>query len=94
MSTATEHLNASTSRQVPGATARDIAFHRLPENPDKLLHESLFPEDAYEGETYWADLPSGTRTKWINKQQGDEIKREFLIVWRVISHIRTYRERG
>lgn len=70
-------------RNIPGATQRDVLFSRLPEDKGQLLHESLFPDDAYEGETYWADLPTGAKTKWVNKQMGSETKREFLIVWRV-----------
>lgn len=67
MPTAVENPSPATSRHVPGGTVRDVAFHRLPENPDELLHESLFPEDVYEGEVYWADLPAKARAKWINK---------------------------
>jgi hypothetical protein len=78
-----QNPHSVNSRHIPGATARDVAFHHLPENPVSLPHESLFPEDAYEGETYWADLPTGARTRWINKQQRNEVKREFMIVWRV-----------
>jgi hypothetical protein len=68
-------------RHVPGSTARDIAFHCLSENPDELLHESLFSEDTYEGQMCWADLHAGTWTKWVNKRQGDDIKRALLTVW-------------
>ena len=65
------------------ALQRDILFSHLPDNPDELLHESLYPDDAYEGKTYWADLPAGARTKLINRQQNDEIAREFGIAWRI-----------
>jgi len=39
-------------RRIPGGTQRDILFSHLPNNPDELLHESLYPTDAYEGQTY------------------------------------------
>ena len=71
-------------RSVPGATQRDILFSYLPDDKDDLLHESLYPEDAYEGRTYWADLPAGARTKWINKQQNEEMSREWSIVWNML----------
>lgn len=70
-------------RHVPGGTARDILFNRLPENPEDLLYETLYPDDAYSGKTYWADLPAGQRTKWINQQQTEEMVREFGVVWRM-----------
>ena len=43
--------------RMPGATARDIALRRMPGDPTSLLHESLYPEDAFQGQTYWADVP-------------------------------------
>lgn len=75
--------NTINPRHIPGGTARDILFNRLPENKDELLHESLYPDDAYVGETYWADLPTGQRTKWINKQMSQETAREFGVVWEI-----------
>lgn len=70
-------------RRIPGGTQRDILFSHLPSDPDELLHESLYPTDAYEGQTYWADLSTGARTKWITRQQNEEVAREFGIVWRI-----------
>ena len=69
------------ARRIPGGTERDVFFSRLPQNPGDLLKEFLFPEDAYLGETYWADLPAGQRTKWINQQQNEEIAREIDVIW-------------
>ncbi|MCJ1486421.1 hypothetical protein MMC06_006598 [Schaereria dolodes] len=43
---------------LPGATARNAAFDRLLENPESLLPERPFPEDAFGGTVYWADLPA------------------------------------
>jgi hypothetical protein len=69
---------------LPGTTQRDIAFRGLPNNPEELLHETLYPDDAYiEDGTYWADLPAGARAKWINKQYTGEIAREFGEVWSI-----------
>jgi MFS family permease len=66
--------------RAPGATQRDIAFNRLPDNPESLLHETLYPDDAYSGTTYWADLPLRQRTKFVNHQSNKEAGREFGIV--------------
>ena len=57
-------------------TERDVAFQGLPAEHESLLKETLFPDDAYSGQTYWADLPAGQRTKWINKQHSAEASRE------------------
>ena len=77
----------TSSRQVPralaGATDRDIAFQSLPENPEDLLYDTLYPDDAFSGTTYWADLPHGERSKWIKKHHSEEAKREWGIVWRM-----------
>jgi len=43
---------------------------------------SLFPEDSYVGETYWADLPFGERSTWMLRQQLQEDAREWGIVFR------------
>jgi len=64
----------------PGATNRDIAFARLPEDPESLLHDELYPDDAYKGTTYWADLPAGERTKFVNQQANAETARELRLV--------------
>lgn len=41
---------------------------------------ALLPEDAYENGTYWADLPSGERSAWINAQSNAECLRELKVV--------------
>lgn len=66
---------------MPGATNRDIAFRGLPDAPEDLLHETLYPDDAYKGTTYWADLPAKERTKWIQHQYASETGREFGVFW-------------
>ena len=66
---------------MPGATARDIALGRVPNDPASLLHESLYPEDAYHGQTYWVDLPSKKQAKWISEQKSEEAARKFGPVW-------------
>ena len=66
-----------------GSTARDIAFQGLPSDPHGHLQKTLFPEDAYEGQTYWADLPPAQRTKWIIQQQSSEMQRELKAIWRM-----------
>eukprot|EP00271_Cylindrocystis_brebissonii_P020526 TRINITY_DN6832_c0_g2_i1.p3 TRINITY_DN6832_c0_g2~~TRINITY_DN6832_c0_g2_i1.p3 ORF type:complete len:105 (-),score=12.29 TRINITY_DN6832_c0_g2_i1:541-855(-) len=42
----------------------------------------LYPEDSYEGETYWADLPSWQRFKWMIRTQLAEDAREWRNIWR------------
>jgi len=32
-------------------------------NAQELLHDDLFPEDAYVNEVYWADLPGKERNE-------------------------------
>lgn len=66
---------------MPGATARDIALGRMPNDPASLLHESLYPEDAYHGQTYWVDLPSKEQAKWVSEQKSEEAARKFGPVW-------------
>ena len=65
----------------PGATQRDVAFAGLPEDPETLLHEELYPDDAYDGKTYFGDLPRAQRTKFITKQSNMEAARELKLVW-------------
>ena len=48
-----------------------------------LLFEAIYPEDAYKGKTYWADLPQNERTGWITKQSNDEARRELSVVWQM-----------
>ena len=49
--------DGNSSLRMPGATARDVALGRMSDDPTSLLHESLYPKDAFHGQTYWADLP-------------------------------------
>ena len=72
-----------SSLRMPGATARDIALGRMPNDPTSLLHESLYPEDAFHGQTYWADLPRKEQAKWISEQSNAEAAREFGQVWQI-----------
>ncbi|GAA5921231.1 hypothetical protein JCM1841_001645 [Sporobolomyces salmonicolor] len=46
-----------------------------------LLREALYPEDSYEGEVYWADLPSKERRRWVNAQSNAEARRELKLIW-------------
>jgi len=46
--------------------------------PQELLHDDLFPQDAYAGETYWADLPLRQRITWVNRQSDAEARRELI----------------
>ncbi|KIW94511.1 uncharacterized protein Z519_04487 [Cladophialophora bantiana CBS 173.52] len=62
-------------------TERDISFQGLSSEHESLLKEALDPEDAYKGRTYWADLPAGERTKWVNDQHTSESRRELRDVW-------------
>jgi DNA modification methylase len=73
--------NQVDPRHIPGGTQRDIVFNRLPANPEELLHETLYPDDAYVDRVYWADLPTKEKSRWVNKQQNEEIAREFRLVW-------------
>lgn len=66
---------------LPGATNRDVAFLGLPQNPESLLSEAIYPEDAYKGTTSWADLPTKERTIWINQQHNQEAARELHSIW-------------
>src|SRR5579859_2043419 len=45
-------------------------------NAQDQLHNELFPEDAYAGNIYWADLPRQQRNSWINSQAFSEARRE------------------
>lgn len=47
-----------------------------------LLNASLYPDDSYTPDgTYWADLPRGQRTKFVNKQFNEESAREARYIW-------------
>lgn len=48
----------SKPRRMPAATERDIASRGLPNDKESLLFEAIYPDDAYKGQTYWADLPN------------------------------------
>ena len=73
--------DGNNSLRMPGATARDIALGRMPDDPTSLLHESLYPEDAFHGQTYLADLPGKEQAKWIAEKNNAEAAREFGQVW-------------
>ena len=60
--------NGQQSLRMPGATARDIALSRIPDDPGSLFHESLYLDDAYQNQTYWADLPPREQVNWIIEQ--------------------------
>ncbi|KIW26445.1 uncharacterized protein PV07_09539 [Cladophialophora immunda] len=64
-------------------TERDISFQGLPREHESLLKETLYPDDAFKGTTYWADLPAGERTKWVNDQHSSEARRELRDVWQM-----------
>ncbi|KAF2093072.1 MFS general substrate transporter [Rhizodiscina lignyota] len=53
------------------------------ENPESLLNETLFPDDAYERRTYWADLPRKQKLAWVNRQAREESGRELASVWEI-----------
>jgi MFS family permease len=48
--------------------------------PEELLHDDLFPKDAYSDDVYWADLPSQQRTTWVNNQYNTEFRRELSVL--------------
>jgi hypothetical protein len=45
-----------------------------------LLRDELFPEDAYKGQIYWADLPLRQQISWASAQSNAETRREFGIL--------------
>ena len=47
---------------------------------NELLHDDLFPEDAYADEVYWADLPRRERIAWVNNQSNREAARELNVL--------------
>ncbi|KAK5038099.1 hypothetical protein LTS07_001567 [Exophiala sideris] len=71
------------AQNLRGATERDITFQGLPQGHESLLAETLYPEDIYKDKTYWADLSTGERSKWVNKQHSTEARRELGEVWRL-----------
>ena len=73
--------DGNNSLRMPDATARDMALGRMSDDPTSLLHESLYSEDAFHGQTYWADLPGKEQAKWISEQNNAEAAREFSQVW-------------
>ena len=50
------------------------------EDPERLLHGDLFPDDLYKGSTYWADLPYTERVQWVNAQSNAEARRELKLL--------------
>ena len=73
--------DGNNSLRMPSATTRDIALGRIPDDPTSLLYESLHPEDAFQGQTYWADLSPKEQARWISEQNNAEAAREFGHVW-------------
>lgn len=55
--TGTNPGDGQATSGMPGAAAHDITLSCMPDNPASLLHESLFSNDAYKDQTYWANLP-------------------------------------
>jgi len=50
------------------------------------LDSVLFPADSFTplpNHTYWADLPFGEKTRWINNQSNAEAKRELKVIGRM-----------
>jgi hypothetical protein len=73
---------AQPSRDIPLApTDRDVSFQGLPTDHQSLLKETLYPDDAYSRQTYWADLPATQRTKWVHQQHSAEARRELTDIW-------------
>ncbi len=68
-------------RALRGATERDITFQGLPTGQEDLLSDALYPEDIYKDKTYWADLSTSKRAKWVNEQHQSEARRELSAVW-------------
>lgn len=49
--------------------------------PISLLTSTILPPDSYTADgTYWADLPHGERSAFINKQMNEETLRELRVV--------------
>lgn len=60
------------------------AYKRTAISQNHPLWEDLAPEDSYvEDGTYWADLPRGRRTAWMNAQTNAEAKRELGAIGRM-----------
>ena len=56
----------------------------LPDNPESLLYDTLYPNDAYRGTTYWANLPARERNKFVNEQANIEARRELGVIWSML----------
>lgn len=48
-----------------------------------LLNDALYPDDSFDGHTYWADLPPNEKSRWMKQQYNLEAKREFAHVWQL-----------
>lgn len=49
---------------------------------DSALNATLYPDDSYTPDgTYWADLPRGERSRFVNKQFTTEWGRELRETW-------------
>jgi len=67
---------------VPGVQP-DVMIHlpNAPEDIRALLHDELYPTDAYDNGVYWTDLPRARRTAWVERQYRQEAAREFGVFW-------------
>jgi hypothetical protein len=69
-------MGRTISPQATGGAISDATAEKL----DALL----FPPDSYtDNKSYWADLPRGQRTRWINRQNNAEAKRELSEIWTI-----------
>lgn len=50
------------------------------------INHIIYPTDSYLDKTYWADLPTTQKWKWINSQQNAETKRELGVLWGMFKH--------
>lgn len=48
-----------------------------------LLHENLYPDDAYKGVIYCTDLPEKEKIAWISHQQNGESYNELITIWNI-----------
>ncbi|UZJ55817.1 hypothetical protein CBS101457_005137 [Exobasidium rhododendri] len=68
----------------------------VPDRALATLDSILYPSDIYtSNHTYWADLPAGEKTKWINNQNNAQAKQEVKQIGRMfkedpLSPIRFY----
>ncbi|KAN0063761.1 hypothetical protein ACQY0O_003811 [Thecaphora frezii] len=80
-----------------GASSHVESSAPVDHNDHSILENHLFPADSYTADTrtYWADLPFGEKTRWINNQSNAEAARELGIIGRMLkedplSPVRSY----